>query len=208
MADGDILAKVNGHQAFASLSTALAEAAGDDIADALLNATNPSSGNPFATVAQAGTPTLAQVLAAGNDTGQADIVASDPSLTSASQLQMNATVVNLLGGYGDTGVAGAVAEINGGHGHAGAGIGAKVGADPGGAAGEHGKAYIRSDNTYGNAGDTLQSDATYATWQALVTTAAASPIGGGFVSVFVADTTNKILYGWTGADYTKIGDWA
>lgn len=85
-------------------------------------------------------------------------------------------------------------------------VGSKVTA-AGGTDGENGKVSIYTDGTNGLLGDALISDATSATWQGLVTTASTSPIGNGYVSVFVADTTNKVLYAWVGSDYVKIGEW-
>ena len=46
-----------------------------------------------------------------------------------------------------------------------------------------------------------------ANWQMLLTVAAASPVGGGFVSALVFDATATTggLYAWNGTDYTKVG---
>lgn len=105
---------------------------------------------------------------------------------------------------------GGSAQISGGIGENNSAA-AYVTADGGGSEGVDvaGRVAIMTGGTSGSAAHLLTADGTgYADWAALVTTAAASPVGGGLSSVLVADTTNKKLYAWTGSAYVQIGDWS
>lgn len=80
----------------------------------------------------------------------------------------------------------------------------------GGSANKYGRIRIDTENAYATKGDVLgyvSGDLGTLVWSQLVTTASSTPVGGNFVSILVADTTNKVLYAWTGSDYIQIGAW-
>lgn len=157
-------------------------------------------------------PTLAEVLAAGNDPGGVVIAAADDGDNTGAFLRLGpgdafgGAVATIAAGEGGIGIGGAQLSLSGGganNGDYSSAVLFLVGAS----VGVHGKVRIVTDNSDGSPGDLLTSDGTYATWEGLASTATSSPVGGGLTTLVVVDTTNKKSYIWTGSDYTQMADW-
>lgn len=126
----------------------------------------------------------------------------------------DSTAASLFGGAGATGKAGSAAFINGGTGDGASLIAGGVVLVTGGSATENGKVAIGTGGTlgvapfHGTEGDLLTAQGDdFALWQALVTVQGSSPVGGGYLTPLVFDSTGITggLYAWTGADYSRIG---
>lgn len=155
------------------------------------------------------TPTLAEVLVAGNDPGGTAIEGAPSASTSGAVVNVqpgasggwfNALGGNNAAGSGDGGTAeivgGASASYNGASVAAG-------GATPAG----HGRASVYTNDSDGNPGQVLTSDGTYATWKG-VQVAAAVPSGAPTGNGFAYDTTAVTggFYFWNGSAWVKVAN--
>lgn len=163
------------------------------VAEAFATGSDLTPPSPFAA---GGTPTLAEVLAEGNDPDGGLIQGADSGTNVGAIVEVQ----------GASGSSGGSVNLSSGPFDGGTKTGAGVFVN-GGYAESDGFVVVNTFNSNGNKGDALLNDDSQGSgglrWQALITVQSPTPTVTYITPLVLADAG---LYAWTGAAYTKIGD--